>query len=106
FLKDSLIDLSFKTYLLDLPVESVWAQQFEAPDFDAIHAVHKNLQKLIGLQFQSWFLTRYDELARGKDFELTPKAFGERAMKNQSLTYLVASGLDHGKAALSHHFKT
>jgi len=105
-LKDSLIDLSFKTYLLDLPALSVWSQHFDAPDFDAIHSVHKNLQKLIGVQFQNWFLTRYDELARERDFELTPKAFGERALKNQCLTYLVASGLPHAETALSHHFKS
>lgn len=105
-LKDSLIDLSFKTYLLDLPVEGVWAQHFDAPDFDAIHAVHGNLKKLIGTEFQSWFLSRYDELVRIKEFELTPKAFGERAMKNQCLTYLVASGFDQGKTALISHFKS
>lgn len=103
-LKDSLIDLSFKTYLLDLPTEGVWAQNFDAPDFDAIHVVHKNLQKLIGLEFQNWFLSQYDQLAAVKEFELTPKAFGERALKNQCLTYLVASETESGKEALKNHF--
>jgi aminopeptidase N len=37
-------------------------------------------------------------------FELTPHAFGARALKNQALSYLVASGSDLGMKSLEQHY--
>ncbi len=104
-LKDDAIDLSFKSYLLDLPTENGLSQELVLPDFDAIHLVHRHLRKKLGMTFQSWFLTEHNRLSQTKAFELTPIAFGERALKNQCLTYLVASGTKEGMAALERHYQ-
>lgn len=103
-LKDEGIDLSFKSYLLDLPTENGLSQEMLQPDFDAIHLVHKNLREKLGVAFQEWFLKEHTRLSGSTKFELTPKAFGERALKNQCLTYLVASGTKAALEALDKHY--
>lgn len=103
-LKDEKIDLSFKSYLLDLPTENQLSQELVRPDFDSIHLVHENLKKKLGLAFQNWFLEEHGRLDQKGKFELTPKAFGERALRNQCLNYLVASGTEEGKSALKKHY--
>ena len=103
-LNDQTIDPSFKTYLLDLPTENGLAQELPDPDFDAIHLVNNHLKKQLGLVYQEWFLTEHDKLSRNKQFELTPVAFGERALKNQCLSYLTASGTKEGISALEMHY--
>ena len=103
-LKDESIDLSFKSYLLDLPTENGLSQEMIQPDFDAIHTVHRHLRKKLGLEFQEWFLKEHERLSKASKFELTPKAFGERALKNQCLTYLVASETENGMKALDKHY--
>lgn len=105
-LQDDTIDLSFKSYLLDLPSESSLAQEMALPDFDAIHLVHTNLKKKLGLAFQEWFLEEHKRLFQRDSFELTPKAFGERALRNQCLSYLVASGTAEGMDALKNHYES
>lgn len=102
-LSDQSIDLSFKSFLLDLPTENGLSQEMNRPDFDAIHDVHKNLEKKIGLTFREWFLEQHTKLSSVSKFELTPKAFGERALKNKVLHYLVASGT--GMKALEDHYE-
>lgn len=57
-LNDDSIDLSFKSYLLDLPSENSFSQEMLQPDFDAIHLVHRNLRKKIGSRFSSLVLER------------------------------------------------
>jgi aminopeptidase N len=103
-LNDDGIDLSFKSYLLDLPTENGLSQELPLPDFDAIHRVHRNLRKKLGLNFQSWFLATHERLAQRGSFELTPMAFGERAIRNHCLTYLVASETPAGQRALEAHY--
>lgn len=105
-LKDEKIDLSFKSYLLDLPTENGLSQEIFHPDFDAIHAIHGNLREKLGKEFQNWFLSQHEKLSTNTAFELTPKAFGERALKNQCLTYLVASGTKDGLERLSTHYNS
>jgi aminopeptidase N len=104
-LHDQTIDLSFKSYLLDLPTENGLSQEIYEPDFDAIHLVHKHLQKKIGLCFQEWFLKEHHRLSGPKEFTLTPQAFGERAFKNQCLNYLVASGTIEAQKVLQKHYQ-
>jgi aminopeptidase N len=104
-LKDETIDLSFKSYLLDLPTENGLSQEFSQPDFDAIHLVHRHLRKKLGLTFKDWFLAQHEKLSKASKFELTPKAFGERSLKNQCLHYLVASETKEGFAALEKHYQ-
>ncbi|HXH29228.1 MAG TPA: aminopeptidase N [Bacteriovoracaceae bacterium] len=103
-LDDSKIDLSFKSYLLDLPTQNGYAQEMPLPDFDAIHLVHGHLKRKLGVEFQDWFLEQHSILSAVSTFELTPKAFGERALKNQCLSYLVSSGTAEGLAALEGHY--
>lgn len=103
-LEDNKIDLSFKSYLLALPTESSLSQEIDKPDFSAIHAVHKNFKKKMGLAFQGWFLKEHQRLSQAGEFELTPKAYGERALKNQCLSYLVASGTEAALKTLDQHY--
>lgn len=103
-LKDETIDLSFKSYLLELPSENSLSQDILAPDFEAIHLVHSHLKKKIGLKFQNWFLNQHKKFSQPSKFELTPKAFGERALKNQCLSYLVASETLEGLRVLEDHY--
>lgn len=103
-LNDNKIDLSFKSYLLDLPTQNGISQEMNRPDFDAIALVHRNLRKKLGTQFQDWFLSTHEALTQKGAFELTPKAFGERALRNQCLTYLVASETSEGREALHKHY--
>lgn len=103
-LHDQAIDLSFKSYLLDLPTENGLAQEMIEPDFDAIHKVHRHVKKKLGVQYQSWFLDQHKYLSKDSKFELTPKAFGERSLKNQCLSFLVASESTEGLKALDKHY--
>ena len=102
-LNDQSIDHSFKSFLLDLPTENGLSQEMTSPDFDALHDVHRNLEKKIGESFRGWFEDEYRRLSGGQKFELTPKAFGERALKNKVLHYLVASG--SGMKVLESHYE-
>ena len=104
-LADQTIDMSFKAQLLELPSESSFVQGMQSPNFDAIHTVRKNFMKQMGLNFQNWFVREYERLSQSKNFDLTPKAFGERALKNQCLNYLVASETSDGKDLLARHYK-
>ncbi len=102
-LQDDRIDHSFKSFLLDLPTENGLSQEMNQPDFDAIHDVHRNLEKKIGVTFRGWFDQEYARLSGSYKFELTPKAFGERALKNKVLHYIVASGT--GMSTLQNHYE-
>jgi aminopeptidase N len=101
-LEDDSLELSLKSYLLDLPTESGLSQKMEKPDFAAIHLVLRNLERKIGFEFYDWFSQKHDELSGHTKFELTPESFGHRALKNQALAYLVASG--KGQSALESHY--
>jgi aminopeptidase N len=103
-LLDEKMDYSFKSYLLDLPSENSLAQDMATPDFDALHAVHRDLRRKIGKEFKDWFLKIHTKLSEEKPFELTPRAYGERALKNQCLYYLVMSGEASGLEALQRHY--
>lgn len=103
-LKDESIDLSFKSYLLDLPTTNVLSQEMSMPEFDGIELVLNNIRKKIGETFHDWFLAEHTRYSKESKFELTPKAFGERALKNQCLSYLVASETLLGREALERHY--
>lgn len=104
-LEDEKIDNAFKSYLLDLPTENGLSQEMNYPDFDTIHLVHRHLQKKLGLAFQNWFLNQHEKFSSVKKFELTPSAYGERALKNKCLAYLVASGTKDGMERLKFHYE-
>jgi aminopeptidase N len=105
-LNDESIDNSFKSYLLTLPTENTLAQELPCPDFDAISLVRGNLKKKLGLVFQNWFLAEHTKLSSNAPFELTPRAYGIRALKNQCLNYLVASMTAKGLEILDNHYKS
>ncbi len=102
-LKDTTIDLSFKSYLLELPSENSLSQEIQPPDFEAIHLVHNNFMKKLGTVFFSWFASEHEKLSKATRFELTPQAFGERSLKNQCLSYVVASQKSEASGILNRH---
>jgi aminopeptidase N len=89
---------------LELPTENTLSQEIGHPDFEAIHTVHSHLKMKLGLTFQDWFLNEHSSLLSKTTFELTPIAFGQRSLRNQCLSFLVASGSNSGKDALKSHF--
>jgi aminopeptidase N len=103
-LKDESIDHSFKSYLLEIPSEGTMAQDILHPSFDHIHLACQHLKKSIGLTFQDWFLSKHIGLSQHKKFELTPEAYGIRALKNQALNFLVASESQAGLSRLEVHY--
>ena len=105
-LNDESIDYSFKSYLLTLPSETTLAQEMASPDFDALNTVRNNLKKKLGITFQGWFLNQHTKLSVPCAFELTPKAYGVRALKNQCLIFLAASMTSEGLERLDVHYKT
>ena len=104
-LEDERIDDSFKSYLLTLPTENGLSQEMNEPDFDAISTVRSNLKRKLGISFQNWFLKKHEQFSVKVPFELTPKAYGVRALKNQCLTYLAASGTGQGMETLKRHYE-
>lgn len=102
---DESLDNSFKSYLLTLPSENSLSQDLPEPDFDAISLVRENLKHKLGVAFHEWFLKVHSKLSAPLAFELTPKAYGERALKNICLSYLVASGTKAALKALDSHYK-
>lgn len=104
-LKDEAIDQSFKSYLLDHPSQTGLAQEIVSPDFDAIAAVLTNLRMKLGKTFQDHFLTEYDQLSMNQEFDLSPSSFGRRSLRNQALSYLVASKTQEGLERLHSHFQ-
>lgn len=105
-LNDETLDNSFKSYLLTLPTENSLSQEGHSPDFDAISLVRNNLKKKLGLTFHDWFLKQHEKLSAPTAFELSPKAYGVRALKNQCLNYLCASMTPQGLEKLKTHYET
>jgi aminopeptidase N len=101
-LNDQKIDPAFKSYLLELPSENALAQELITPDFDLIHEVRKHLKHKIGKTFFNWFKSTHEKYSQSTQFALTPEAYGGRALKNQCLSYLVASG--EGQSQLDSHY--
>lgn len=101
-LQDASIDPAFKSYLLELPSENALSQELAAPDFNLIHEVRNHLRHKIGKAFMNWFKTTHDKLSHSTHFSLTPEAYGGRSLKNQCLSYLVASG--NGLNHLDSHY--
>ncbi len=105
-LKDQKLDHSFKSYLLDLPSENTLAQEIETPSFEAIHKVHRHVQAKMGSFFQGTLIEMYDQFKSSNDFELSPKGYGERSLKNQTLNYLVAGKSNAGFERLENHYNS
>ncbi|MFA5583056.1 MAG: DUF3458 domain-containing protein, partial [Bacteriovoracaceae bacterium] len=104
-LKDGSIDLSFKSYLLELPSLSHLASLRKHPDFSSLAMVLGNLGKKMGEAFYDWFKATYHELSAETKFELTPKAFGQRALRNQCLNYLLKTKKDETQSLLDSHYE-
>lgn len=101
---DESIDYSFKSYLLELPSEGSLSQHMDGPDFKVNHEVISHFKFKLGLHFQNHFLSEYEKLSSVNQVDLTPEGFGRRALKNQLLSYLVASKTKVGQELLNNHF--
>jgi len=104
-IKDEAIDQSFKAYLLDLPSQTGLSQELAAPDFTAIADVLSNMRTKLGKTFQDIFIKDYDQLSMNQEFDLSPSSFGKRALRNQILSFLVASKTQEGLERLHSHFQ-
>lgn len=104
-LKDQSIDLSFKSYLLELPSISHLSSLRTHPDYESLAKVLSNLGAKMGEAFYDWFKATYLELSTATKFELTPKAYGQRALRNQCLNYLVRTKKEDALKALDAHYE-
>lgn len=103
-LKDHKIDLSFKSYLLELPSLNHLSSLRNYPDYETLSLVLQNLGRKMGEAFYDWFKMTYTELSGTRKFELTPEAFGERALKNQCLNYMVKTKKEEALKLLDDHY--
>jgi len=103
-LKDESLDLTFKSYLLDMPSHATLANHLKVYDFDVIGDLVKNFRAKIANKFLNWFEETYQKLSQDKEFLLTPEAYGKRALKNQCLRYMVATKSEKSFALLKSHF--
>jgi aminopeptidase N len=86
-LKDETLDPAYKAEALSLPGEAYIGQQMAVVDVDAIHDTRQQILWDLGTYFKKPLQALYDHHS-SKD------SVGDRALKNLSLHYLVASDQD------------
>jgi aminopeptidase N len=95
-------DLALLAYALNLPDVDYLMDQYEKIDIDAIHQAHKSMTKALGETFYTELQTVYQLLNQREQYEYSQKAIARRLLKNQCLSYLLASERE-GVAQLAEH---
>lgn len=87
-LKNALKDPSYSSYILDLPSLNDLNETQEIVDYKKNNEILKALKNILGNRFKNEFYDIYRELSKDKEFILTSKAMGKRALLNLALKYL------------------
>ncbi|MBN4066572.1 aminopeptidase N [Simkania negevensis] len=87
-LDDHTIDYSFKSRMLQIPTETVVAQQMETIDFDAIHQAREFVVASLAKEYEKQFTQLYHSLQTKEDYSIDSNSIGRRTLKNRSLGYL------------------
>ncbi len=97
-------DAALLARALQLPTETYLATGLETIDPVAIHQARDFVRRELGTQLYPIFRNLYDEANSEKEEEhlqLTPRAMGQRSLKNTALSYLmVAAGKEDEAASL------
>jgi len=100
-------DLSVLASLLTLPSHQFLLMRMPEKKVDGLHRAWLELKAALANQFQSQWLSLYREFHKDIPYIYSPKAVGERAIKNLALHYLATTGSDaHLEAALSQLMKS
>jgi len=89
-LTDGARDPAFAAECLQLPSESVLAEQMEVADPDAIHSVRRHLVMEIAMRYRTRFEGAFRHFAVPGIYSPDPVAAGRRAMRNAALGYIMA----------------
>jgi aminopeptidase N len=91
-LSDSSIDPSLLAEMLSLPGEKYLAEQMSPVDVQRIHEVREAVRGLVAGRFEQVLVERYQQLTDDGEYQVTPQAVGQRALKNICLNYLTKLG--------------
>jgi aminopeptidase N len=91
-------DPAFKALALALPSESYIGQRMNHVAVDAIHAVRQQFRKSIGAELKTDWWQSYHAQSENQ-YAYTPEAKGRRALKAQSLAYLMLNDDQEATAA-------
>ncbi|WP_020506181.1 aminopeptidase N [Lamprocystis purpurea] len=93
--RDTLLDArgepALRAEVLTLPGESYLADQMAVVDVDGIHRAGESLRRRIGEELAADLLSVYTAQAESGPYAFTPAAIGRRALKNLTLSYLMAA---------------
>jgi aminopeptidase N len=89
-LTDGARDPAFAAECLQLPSESVLAEQMAVADPDAIHSVRTHLLLEIALRYRTRFEGAFRHFAVPGAYSPDPAAAGRRALRNAALAYIMA----------------
>jgi len=76
--------------ILRLPAEGLLADQHEQAQPDRIHHVRMVFRRAIASELQAELLQRYHALSQSGSYSIEPDAMGQRALRNQCLSYLMS----------------
>ena len=90
-LRDANIDASSKSYLLNLPTESILSRQLKVDDPNGVHAARQEMGRRISLIFASEIRSLYDKLTDlllSGEVNTDTNSRSKRALRNVLLEYL------------------
>lgn len=87
-LNDGALDPAFRETALNLPAETVVAEQMDVIDPQAIHAARRFLRQSLAKSLRSSLLNAYRDNAVNGPYSPDAASAGKRALRNLSLSYL------------------
>ena len=104
-IRDDSIDPSFKSLLLELPSETIIAQDYTPIDFNAIHHGRNIIKKTLGMIYQNEFISLYYENRIKGTYYYNAVDCGKRAIAALSLSYLCETNDPEMLDICYNHFK-
>ena len=99
------IDAAFRSLMLELPQESVIAQDYNPVDFNAIHHARNIIRKTLGLVFQDDFTGLYQRSMSRKSYSYNAADCGKRSLSGLCLSYLCETADGTALDLCYNHFK-
>jgi aminopeptidase N len=103
-LKDGAMDPAFKAHLFEVPSESQIHQELDEVSIEEVNQAVKHLKHLMGKTFLADWNSLYQEHLNPLVGDTSAKAMGSRALKNRSLSMMVASLNPSAHSILEAHF--
>ena len=93
-LTDESLDPAFRALVLTLPAERDIGLEMELIRVEPIHKARKFLQKSVGTSLRAEFEALYSALTSNEPYSPDAAPAGKRALRNQALAWLTATGLE------------